>query len=89
MNNKQEFINQPTTQEMEEAFERFAQHREQPAAPASTRLGVLGSLLVLLVLAVASSNAHAQLPDPGMEIDPARTAVLITEDATAAIRSAK
>ncbi len=79
MKNRQQFINQPTTQEVEEAFKRFAQHREQPAAPASTRLSVLGSLLVLLVLAVASSNAHAQLPDPGMEIDPARTAVLITD----------
>lgn len=72
-------FNAPTEHEIEEAFERFAQHREPPAARASTRLSIVGSLLVLLVLAIASSNAHAQLPNPGMEIDPVRTAVLITD----------
>jgi len=72
-------VSKPTTYEIEAAFERFAKHRDQPSTPASTGLSVLGGLLVLLLLAVASSNAHAQLPDPGMEIDPARTAVLITD----------
>jgi nicotinamidase-related amidase len=31
------------------------------------------------MLALASYKAEAQLPDPGMEIDPARTAILITD----------
>ena len=39
----------------------------------------MGILLALIIVAVASFNAHAQLPDPGMEIVPGRTAVLITD----------
>ena len=72
-------FSKPSTYEIEAAFERFAKHREQPSAPASTGLSMLGGLLVLMLLAMASSNANAQLPDPGMEIDPARTAILITD----------
>jgi len=79
MNNNDKSVNSITEHEIEEAMERFAQHREQPAEPASTRLSLLGGLLVLLVLALASFNAQAQLPDPGMQIDPARTAVVITD----------
>jgi len=79
MSNRQKSVNAPTVPEIEKAFERFAQYREQPTVQVSTRLSLLGNLLVLLLLAVASSNANAQLPDPGMQIDPARTAVLITD----------
>ena len=64
---------------IEEAFERYAERREHYRPPVSARMKLVGVLLVLLVLGFASSNAHAQLPDPGMEIDPARTAVLITD----------
>ena len=64
---------------IEGAFERYAERREHYRPPVSGRMKLVGVLLVLLVLGFASSNAHAQLPDPGMEIDPARTAVLITD----------
>ena len=36
-------------------------------------------LFVTAVLLVVSKNISAQLPDPGMEIDPARTAIVITD----------
>jgi hypothetical protein len=75
VNIRQKSVNSLTEHEIEEAMERFAQHREHPAEQASTRLSLLGGLLVLLVLAVASFNAHAQLPDPGMQIDPDRICV--------------
>jgi nicotinamidase-related amidase len=70
---------QKNNESNEEVFARFARHREQSVAPASGKLAWVGSLLVLLVFATASFNANAQLPDPGMQIDPARTAVLITD----------
>ncbi len=79
---------------------RFVRRREQSSPPLAGKLTWLGSLLVLLVLAVASFNAHAQLPNPGMQIDPARTAALVnfrfiantvwaTNEATQAIRASK
>lgn len=37
------------------------------------------SALLLTMLAAVSSNAWAGLPDPGMTIDPARTALVITD----------
>ena len=40
----------------------------------STKLLALAATLIFTTF-----NAHAQLPDPGMEIDPQRTAVLITD----------
>jgi hypothetical protein len=80
---------QQNSESNEEIFARFARHREQSVAPLSGKLAWAGSLLVLLVFVTASFNAHAQLPDPGMQIDPARTAVLITEEATRAIRSSR
>ena len=58
----------------EDLFDRFASRSEEPVERLKGTLAWLGSFLVLLVLAVASFNAHAQLPDPGMTIDPARTA---------------
>ena len=64
---------------LDELFARFVQYREQPVAPQSGKLAWLAGALVLLVLATASFNAHAQLPDSGMVIDPDRTAVLITD----------
>jgi nicotinamidase-related amidase len=64
---------------IEGAFERYAERREHYRPPVSGRMKLVGVLLVLLVLGFASSNAHAQLPVPGMQIDPARTAVLITD----------
>jgi len=64
---------------LDELFSRFVQYREQPVAPQSGKLAWLAGALVLLVLATASFNAHAQLPDSGMVIDPDRTAVLITD----------
>ncbi len=73
----------------EEIFARFARHREQSDAQMSGKMAWVGSLLVLLVFATASFNAHAQLPNPGMQIDPARTAVCTTEEATRAIRSSR
>jgi len=39
----------------------------------------LRDLVAVLLLAVVSYNAYAQLPDPGMEIVPGRTAILITD----------
>ena len=39
----------------------------------------LRDVLAVLLLAVVSYNAYAQLPDPGMEIVPGRTAILITD----------
>jgi pimeloyl-ACP methyl ester carboxylesterase/nicotinamidase-related amidase len=36
-------------------------------------------ITVALVVAIISHNALAQLPDPGMTIDPARTALLVTD----------
>lgn len=39
----------------------------------------LRDLLAVLLLAVVSYNTYAQLPDPGMEIVPGRTAILITD----------
>ena len=39
----------------------------------------LQDLVAVLLLAVVSYNAYAQLPDPGMEIVPGRTAILITD----------
>jgi len=38
-----------------------------------------GRIIALALLAATSFTAHAQLPDPGMEIDHGRTAVLITD----------
>jgi len=64
---------------IDEIHARFERRREQSVVPVRGKLTWVGSLLVLLVLAVASFNAHAQLPNPGMQIDPARTAVLITD----------
>ena len=66
-------------QSIDEIYARFVRSREQSVAPLPGKLTWLGSLLVLLVLVVASFNAHAQLPNPGMQIDPTRTAVLITD----------
>jgi nicotinamidase-related amidase len=57
---------------VEEIHAHTGTNRRWPA-----RLG--GSLLALIILASASFNAQAQLPDPGMKIDPGRTAVLITD----------
>jgi len=65
--------------DMEELQARFMKNREEPTSKAGGKLTWLGSLLALLLLTAASFNAHAQLPDPGMQIDPARTAVLITD----------
>jgi len=64
---------------IDELHARFVRKREQSAPSLAGKLTWVGSLLVLLVLAVASFNAHAQLPNPGMQIGPARTAVLITD----------
>jgi nicotinamidase-related amidase len=74
VNNSQQKI-----ESIEEIYARFLKNRQQDIAPAAGKLTWLGGLVVLLVLGIASSNAHAQLPDPGMQIDPARTAVLITD----------
>ncbi|MFC1689002.1 hypothetical protein ACFL07_05005 [Pseudomonadota bacterium] len=74
-------FNELNRHDIEEQFARFAESREHSMPPVSGKLKLVGVLLVLLVLAAASSNAHAQLPDPGMEIDPSRTAVLITDQA--------
>ena len=63
---------------MDEIHDRFMRQRHQTTAAVSLKWRWVGSLLVLLVLLIASVNTHAQLPDPGMQIDPARTAVLIT-----------
>ena len=57
---------------IDEIHARFVRRREQSVVPLPGKLTWVGSLLVLLVLAVASFNAHAQLPDPGMQIDPAQ-----------------
>jgi len=65
--------------DIEEAMERFADHRGPVSIQVSTGAKVAGVFLVFLVLIVASFNANAQLPDPGMQIDPLRTAVLITD----------
>jgi len=70
---------QKSIQSIDEIYARFVRSREQSVALLPGKLTWLGSLLVLLVLVVASFNAHAQLPNPGMQIDPARTAVLITD----------
>ena len=64
---------------MDDVHDRFMRHRHQATTEVSLKWRWVGSLLVLLVLLVASVNTHAQLPDPGMQIDPARTAVLITD----------
>jgi nicotinamidase-related amidase len=64
---------------IKEAMERFADHRGPESVQVSTGAKVAGIFLVFLVLIVASFNANAQLPDPGMQIDPLRTAVLITD----------
>ena len=87
-------------QSIDEIYARFVRSREQSVAPLPRKLAWVGSLLVLLVLAVASFNAHAQLPNPGMQIDPARTAALVnfrfianavwtTDEATQAISASK
>ena len=39
----------------------------------------LRDVLAVLLLAIVSYNAYAQLPDPGMQIVPGRTAILITD----------
>jgi nicotinamidase-related amidase len=39
----------------------------------------LRDVLAVLLLATVSYNAYAQLPDPGMQIVPGRTAILITD----------
>ncbi len=70
---------QQKTESIEEIYKRFLKNRQQDIAPAAGKLTWLGGLVVLFVLGIASSNAHAQLPDPGMQIDPARTTVLITD----------
>ena len=41
----------------------------------------LRDLMAVLLLTIVSYNAYAQLPDPGMEIVPGRTAILITQQA--------
>jgi nicotinamidase-related amidase len=79
MNNTNKAIEELDARDIEKVFERFAQSRVHYTAPVSGRMSLAGAFLVLLVLAIASFDAHAQLPDPGMEIDPSRTAVLITD----------
>jgi len=79
MNYMKNTFDEQNPEDIEKAFERFAESREHYMPPASGGMKLVGVLLVLLVLGFASSNAHAQLPDPGMEIDPVRTAVLITD----------
>ena len=64
---------------MDDIHDRFMRHRHQATTEVSLKWRWAGSLLVLVVLLMASVNTHAQLPDPGMQIDPARTAVLITD----------
>ncbi len=61
-----------------EIHSRRASYKEH-ANSASGKFSWAGSLLALAVLATASFKAQAQLPDPGMEIEPGRTAVLITD----------
>ncbi len=39
----------------------------------------LRDVLAVLLLAIVSYNSYAQLPDPGMQIVPGRTAILITD----------
>ena len=39
----------------------------------------LRDALAILLLAIVSYNTYAQLPDPGMQIVPGRTAILITD----------
>ena len=64
---------------MDDIHDRFLRQRHQSTTEVSLKWRWVGSLLVLVVLLMASVNTHAQLPDPGMQIDPARTAVLITD----------
>ena len=64
---------------VEEFHSRVIDNSEQSAVPASSKLIWIGSLLTLLILATASFSAQAQLPDPGMQIETGRTAVLITD----------
>jgi hypothetical protein len=71
--------------DIEEAMERFAEHREPSYVQASSGAKLAGIFLVFLVLVIASFDTNAQLPDPGMQIDSLRT----TEEATAAIRSTR
>jgi hypothetical protein len=39
----------------------------------------LRDVLAVFLLAIVSYNSYAQLPDPGMQIVPGRTAILITD----------
>jgi len=64
---------------LEKMLEEYMQRRGPTEPPVSGRLSIFGSLLALVVMLFASFNTHAQLPDPGMQIVPGRTAVLITD----------
>lgn len=40
---------------------------------------LLGSLIIVTLMMIATTSLKAQLPDPGMTIDPTRTALVITD----------
>ena len=64
--------------QIEDIQTRRSSYKEKTRS-ASSKFSWAGSLFALAVLGTASLKAQAQLPDPGMEIVPGRTAVLITD----------
>jgi hypothetical protein len=56
----------------EEFLARFVKKRTEHDSEAGNGLTWVGIVMMLLILTAASFNARAQLPDPGMQIDPLR-----------------